>query len=1199
MFRINIIVFEGSPIYDSEAWWVRLGYVVSALKKLKNADIIISQYNIAEIEKAIADTIEKTPKIISLQIHQNNLRAAEIFAERIRCALPDVHITLGNTEASAFPETIMERFRDADSVIIGEGEDTFSELAIRLMNDESLAGCNGLYYRDGGVIRRNEMRALEEDLDRFNFPFRRITPIKFPEFFRPYTVLASRGCQGHCTFCHSSPNQFQPGRRVRFRSIKNVLDEVEYLLKEYGANYILFKDGAFEDGCSVIGERYEELYEGIAARKLNIRFWFQSRAETIDSQKIDILKKLVTVGLDSIYIGCDGGNEEDLKLYGKRAGMNDNIRAIKLLDDAGISFFTQLIMFNPYTTFDGLYQNIESLQKIAALPNALFTCDTILTRLMLCTGLPINRKISNDGLMDQNEGNPFITNGFGYRFKDKRVAEAWNVLNTIVNVPIDSHTLNMCVSMSNYFSFHRNPWRTHPLIMNYKTALKEYRVKSSSWLLSYVTKVIQQAEKGEINIINSFGNEQEKLIGELKAVWKKVEKCKFSVAALLRTNSTSKKILIIKPSFKPPKGFGVATEYPIGMAYVLACLEENNLSFHFIDLENSSDWVKDVTLALEQNNYYAIATGGLIGFYFFFQQLVSLIRKINPNIPVILGGNIVKDSSDQLLFETIGIDFGIIGEAEIAFPLLLKSLQKNDEMEFTKIPNLAYKNKSGEFVRNRQKRIDLTAMNLFPAWHHFDMSYYINKALLSLSQIGDRRTFMPVITGRGCVGKCTFCSPTIGGFRKRPISDVINEIKMISSKYDFDYILFQNEVFYPDVKSIREFCQKYIESGITVPWAAFFRIDSNLDVDTFLLMKKAGCLEIMGGLESGSETILKRMRKRITPDQIRTFFNNAKQANLRAWGDFIIGSEGETEEDIKKTIDLLIELDLNSDGTLLYVYPGTEVYKNALEKGIIKDELSHLEKVTRLIANMYSPYLKRDVFNVTSMSDSDFVDVTTRELRRYLTYKYGRNQIVDPSCRMYRIGPDILMGVAGKCRNCGHTINIIHKITSGNEYLGVLGDGVNSRFLCVHCLTPIAVNVYNCTKTTNLKEYFNILKKKISLYERIILIGANRNTSLMLRIDLFGIDYTNILGVFDIAGNFEGEYFHTLPVLNQKDVNALKPDCLFVTDCTIEPAQIKQLFFPSDNGMPEIVFLADDITRGKIKSLMKRIASQDHSEANP
>jgi radical SAM superfamily enzyme YgiQ (UPF0313 family) len=503
------------------------------------------------------------------------------------------------------------------------------------------------------------------------------------------------------------------------------------------------------------------------------------------------------------------------------------------------------------------------------------------------------------------------------------------------------------------------------------------------------------------------------------------------------------------------------------MAYVLACLEANNLPFDFIDLESSSDWVKDVKSALQQNDYYAIATGGLIGFSFFFQQLVSLIREVKPNIPVILGGNIVKDSSDQLLFKTIGIDFGIIGEAEVAFPTLLKTLRGPDTKEFDILPNLVYKNKNGEIVRNKQERIDLAEINFFPAWHRFDMSYYINKALLS--QIGDRLKFMPVITGRGCIGKCTFCSPSIGGFRKRPILDVINEIKTISSKYDFDFIFFQNELFYPDVKTIREFCKKYIESRINVPWAASVRVDSNIDVDTFRLMKEAGCLEIMGGLESGSEKILKQTMKGITTDQTRIFFNNAKQANLRAWGDFIIGFEGETEQDVQKTIDLLIELDVNGDGALLYVYPGTEVYKNVFEKGIIKDELSHLEKITRLFTSIHSPHLKRDIFNITNMSDSEFVEVATRELRRYLTFKFGHNQIVDPAYRMYLFGTDILMKIAGKCRNCGQMINIIHKVSSGPEYHGILGEGVYSRFLCVHCFSSLAINVYHCTKRLILK----------------------------------------------------------------------------------------------------------------------------------
>ncbi|MDQ1353407.1 MAG: anaerobic magnesium-protoporphyrin monomethyl ester cyclase [Acidobacteriota bacterium] len=661
------------------------------------------------------------------------------------------------------------------------------------------------------------------------------------------------------------------------------------------------------------------------------------------------------------------------------------------------------------------------------------------------------------------------------------------------------------------------------------------------------------------------------------------------------TNTAAKKLLIIKPSFKPPKGFGIAIEYPIGMAYVLGCLEVNNLAFDFIDLELSPNWVDPVKSALQENHYYAIATGGLIGSYFFFQQFVSLIRKLNPELPVILGGNIVKDSSDQLLFKTIGIDFGIIGEAENAFPILLRALRGNDKKEFARIPNLVYKNDDGEIIRNRQERIDLANVNILPAWHHFDMSYYSNKALLS--QIGDRLKFMPVITGRGCIGKCTFCSPSIGGFRKRPISDVINEINIISSRYDFDFIFFQNELFYPDVRSIREFCKKYIESGLKVPWAASVRVDSNIDVDTFLLMKEARCLEIMGGLESGSEKILEQTRKGITTAQIKTFFNNAKQANLRAWGDFIIGFEGETEQDIKKTIDLLIELDVNGDGAILYVYPGTEVYKNACQKGLIKDELGHLQKITRLFTSIHSPHIKRDIFNVTGMSDSDFVEVATRELRRYLTFKFSRNQIVDPGYRMYLMGENILMRIVGKCSTCGNMITILHKVSSGREYHGILGDGVYSRFLCPHCFSSAAINIYNCTKTTNLKEYFNELKKKISLYKRIILIGTNQDTSLMLRIDLFGIDYNNILGVFDIAGNFQGEYFFTLPVLNKKDVDALKPDFLLVTDCTVDPAHIKQLFCASDNRTPEIVFLADDITRGKIESFMKRIESQNNSNA--
>ncbi|MCX5726988.1 MAG: hypothetical protein NT030_07465, partial [Candidatus Saganbacteria bacterium] len=91
-----------------------------------------------------------------------------------------------------------------------------------------------------------------------------------------------------------------------------------------------------------------------------------------------------------------------------------------------------------------------------------------------------------------------------------------------------------------------------------------------------------------------------------------------------------KKILVIKPQFKA---------FPVGLAYVLACLETNNIPFDFVDTDLEPDYSKK----LKNNDYLAVATGGLIGQFTFFCDVVNEVRKIRPDLPVILGGNVTKD----------------------------------------------------------------------------------------------------------------------------------------------------------------------------------------------------------------------------------------------------------------------------------------------------------------------------------------------------------------------------------------------------------------------------------------------------------------------------------------------------------------------------------------------------------------------------
>jgi anaerobic magnesium-protoporphyrin IX monomethyl ester cyclase len=643
------------------------------------------------------------------------------------------------------------------------------------------------------------------------------------------------------------------------------------------------------------------------------------------------------------------------------------------------------------------------------------------------------------------------------------------------------------------------------------------------------------------------------------------------------------KLLLIKPPF---------SAWPVGFAYVLACLEANSIPFDFIDASRSHNWKREMKHTLNNDSYFAVATGGLIGFFRFFQEVSHIKQKCRPDIPVILGANITKDASNSLLFDRLGMNFGILGEAETSLPALINKIINGDN-DIGDMPGIVYKNTRGDVIRNLPKRLDLKSDNIRPAWHNFDVDYYIKTS--SIPCIGNDLKVMPILSGRGCVGKCTFCSPTIGGFRKRPIEHVIDEIEDITSKYNFDSLIFMNEMFYPTAKEIRDFCDQYRLLKNKKPWIAQVRVDSNIDVITFGQMKDAGCFAVNAGVESGSDRILSLMNKKTTSQQIRTFFTNARMANMPTNGTFIVGSESETEEDIKKTIDLVIDEEINTDASLMYVYPGTAVYDKALKKGLIKDEMEHLKKATQGglgPPNLFAPDAKESFLNISAIPDNQFFDIATREVRRYYTSVFNRYPVQDLSCRIESQGKEALMAMAGKCNECGSDVRYEYNIFRGLEYVGLLGIGIADRLVCPECYKQLSFNIYTCKEMKDLRDHFSLLKEKISKRNKIIICGINGDAMFMLKINLFDLDYGKIKGFVDFTKQHRNKYYVNYPVFGADDVVDLNPDCILVVDSASDNENIiRRIYSKKQMPPPEFLYLYDKELLITLKEAKSRLDS--------
>ena len=400
--------------------WTDIGYYISVLKK-NGINVHTQLYDEKNFQKSIIEYGNiMYNDWCGIFCEQNNIGLIYDFLDKIENR--NHKILLFGLEASFYANKLMKKYDKIDFIIIGEVEKTLVELIEHVIYGRKLDNCNGICYRENdGSIRITEERALIENLDELPFPDRDF----LPKDFTRYNIMGSRGCTGHCTFCCSNIlYTFNSKKKARFRTIDNILDEVEWLKKNTECQYIYFEDSTFDDA----GKRYDEMYEKMKSRSIFFPFFINVRSELITNESIRRIIRLKEVGLDSIFVGFDSGNDEDLKLYGKLANLSDNVKAIEILNknniingSSGIIFNYGFINFNPYTSLENLKKNCLFFKenklpaKLSALSN----------RMRIDGWTPLTKKIEKDKLMKKCLEYPF-EDKFCYNFQNKNVEKVYN-----------------------------------------------------------------------------------------------------------------------------------------------------------------------------------------------------------------------------------------------------------------------------------------------------------------------------------------------------------------------------------------------------------------------------------------------------------------------------------------------------------------------------------------------------------------------------------------------------------------------------------------------------------------------------------------------------------------------------------------------------------------------------------------------------
>ncbi len=375
---------------------------------------------------------------------------------------------------------------------------------------------------------------------------------------------------------------------------------------------------------------------------------------------------------------------------------------------------------------------------------------------------------------------------------------------------------------------------------------------------------------------------------------------------------------------------------PIGLGYLATALRKERFKVDILDSVKKNFTQKELIDEIEK------IRPKILGIQLFSYDVspskifIKSIKKNLPSIKIIIGGAHPTSEPLEVLNQFPEVDYAFKGESEEGLPLLINFLLKNKKINLQKIPGLIWKEENKININNQLYSKNLDKYGI-PAWDLIDPGTYKEAPQGGFLK---EYPYAPISTSRGCPFSCSYCTVHIvsgRNIRVRSIKHVINEIKILKEKYKVKEIHILDDAFTASKERVMEFCNELIKEKIKIKFSFpnGIRLDS-LDEEVLLKMKNAGVQDFNVGVESGSDKILKDMKKSLTTKIIKEKTNLIKKMGLEANGFFIIGYPTETKKDILKTIKFAKKIPIKrAQFSLFKAYPGTEITNKLLQEGKI------------------------------------------------------------------------------------------------------------------------------------------------------------------------------------------------------------------------------------------------------------------------
>lgn len=379
--------------------------------------------------------------------------------------------------------------------------------------------------------------------------------------------------------------------------------------------------------------------------------------------------------------------------------------------------------------------------------------------------------------------------------------------------------------------------------------------------------------------------------------------------------------------------------FPLGIGYVASSLASNNHDVMLLDITKNDlpllDRLKDHKPDIVG---ISITTPQLK----LAEMLIRRIKDVMDNVPIVAGG-IHPSYFKNTFLDEFNVDYIVYGEGEITMCELCDSI-KDDIDALAEIKGLIFRDRNGRAIINPPRELveDLDSIP-FPARGLVNYDTYLQPPGI-IRGIWTERCGN-ISTSRGCPGKCTYCAVNYlcgNTYRRRSVDNVLEEIDLMVSQYGIDGLYFMDDTFLMGTKWIEEFTEKFIARKYNLKWSCYGRVDT-VNERILSAIRKAGCVQVEYGIESCSERVLSRIKKRTSFEQTAMAVKMTRDSGIRALGSFIFGFLDDSAEDLAETIRLSSSIGLDFVTCFFATpYPGSELYEEAVkEDRILEHDMSN------------------------------------------------------------------------------------------------------------------------------------------------------------------------------------------------------------------------------------------------------------------